>query len=189
MNKPEKIDLVLPLEGSEGLDKNQVSRIRAQYLFVQYQTMVTQSQFADAKAAAIMAMVGLLLLRGPVDINISNSPFIWMWYIYMALTALSTFCCLLAIVPRYPNKKLRNQMAEVNLWSWPTLASDYMKERDFGLYMQTSEVSHLIYSIACANRTVAQILLVKFRLLRLAVLLLLVTAVLGGIHLVASFFI
>ena len=49
------IDLNLPLQGSEGLDSNYASRIRSQYLFAQNQAMVAQSQFADAKAGAILA--------------------------------------------------------------------------------------------------------------------------------------
>ena len=149
--------------------------------------MVAQSQFADAKAAAILALLGLLALRGPIDITTGAGTLMWIWLGYLGLTLLSVAFCLLAIIPRYPNKKARNQAAEVDLWSWPSLASDRLDEIDYGLYMQTSEVSHLIYSVAHANQSIAKILLVKFKLLRIALSLLLLTASIAGVHMVAGY--
>lgn len=60
---------------------------------------------------------------------------------------------------------------------------------DYGLYMQTSEVSHLVYSIAQANRTIAKILLVKFKMLRVALSLLLAIAAIAGVHMLAGYLI
>ncbi len=181
------MDLGLPLQGSEGLDKNYTSRIRSQYLFAQHQSMVAQSQFADAKAAAILALLGLLALRGPIDVTTGEGAVMWVWFTYLGLTILSLSFCLLAIIPRYPDRKTRNQAAETDLWSWPSLASDRLDEMDYGIYMQTSEVSHLIYSVAQANRSIAKILLVKFRMLRIALALLLATATIAVLHMVGNY--
>jgi hypothetical protein len=180
------IDLNLPLQGSEGLDKNYTSRIRSQYLFAQHQSLVTQSQFADAKAAAILAILGLLALRGPIEINIGSAVTDWVWYTYLGLMVLSVAFCLLAILPRYPNRKIRNEAARVDTWSWPSLSSERLNEMDYGLYMQTSEVSHLIYAVAHANRSIANILLTKFRMLRIALFLLLTTTAMALAHLLYS---
>lgn len=151
--------------------------------------MVAQSQFADAKAAAILALLGLLALRGPIDVTTGVGVYKWVWLSYLGLTVLSVAFCLLAIIPRYPNKKARNRAAEVDLWSWPSLASDRLDKMDYGLYMQTSEVSHLVYSIAQANRTIAKILLVKFKMLRVALSLLLAIAAIAGVHMLAGYLI
>ena len=64
LRKLDDLELNIALEGCEGLDVNYVSRIRAQYLFIQHQTMITQMQFADAKAAALIALVGVAAVRG-----------------------------------------------------------------------------------------------------------------------------
>ena len=58
--KISEVDLTLPLAGTEGFDINYIGRIRTQYLFAQHQALVAQTQFADAKAAALMTLVGLI---------------------------------------------------------------------------------------------------------------------------------
>jgi len=173
-----QVKLNLAIEGSEGVDRNYSSRIRSQYLIAQHQTLVTQAQFADAKAAAILALLGIAALRGPFDLaaDIANASALALGYI--GLIGLSTLFCLLSIIPRYPSRKKRNQIADTERWSWPSLASDHLSQIDFGKYMQTSEISHLIYSVAHANQAHAKVLLVKFRMLRIAFILLLAIIVL-----------
>lgn len=181
-----QIELNLAIEGTEGVDRNYSSRIRSQFLIAQHQTLVTQAQFADAKAAAIMALLGIIALRGPVDVTIDIKTASALILTYLALVVLSIVFCLLSIIPRYPGRKQRNRGADVERWSWPSLASEYLSETDFGQYMQTSEVSHLIYSLAHANQAHAKVLLIKFRMLRIAFLLLLAIVSLIGYHSVLS---
>jgi hypothetical protein len=182
VDKLSEVDLHLAIEGSEGVDRNYSSRIRSQFLIAQHQTLVTQAQFADAKAAAILALLGIVALRGPIDLAIDIRTANTLVLVYMALVALTTVFCLLSIIPRYPGRKRRNQGADVERWSWPSLASDFLLQSDFGQYMQTSEVSHLIYSLAHANQAHAQVLLVKFRMLRIAFVLLLAIVAIIGVH-------
>jgi len=183
----EKADPNVRLRDSEGLDLNHASRIRAQYLFAQHQSLIAQSQFADAKAGAILALLGLLALRGPIGLTSEGGTPLWVWYSYLALIILSVVFCLLAIIPRYPNRKVRNQASEVEMWSWPSLASDRANDLDYGQYMRTTEISRLINSVANANRNIANILLVKFRMLRFALMLLLATAVLAASHMITNY--
>ena len=65
----ESLPLDLRLQGSEGLDVNHASRLRMQFLVGQQASLVTQTQFADAKAAALMTLMGLVALNGPVRID------------------------------------------------------------------------------------------------------------------------
>lgn len=181
-----KENLNVRLRDSEGLDMNHASRIRAQYLLVQHQSMIAQSQFADAKAGAILALLGLLALRGPVDAGSGAGTTSWMWYLFLCLTTLSVGFCLLAIMPRYPNRKIRNQAAEVETWSWPSLASDRVNDMDYGSHMRTTEISKLINSVAFANRNIANILLIKFRLLRIAMIMLLATAGVAALNFITN---
>ena len=181
IRKLEDIDLGLPLAGNEGLDANDVSRVRAQYLFTQHQALIAQTQFADAKAAALMALLGLIALRGPIDIGGSGTAE-WFRLVYLLSIACSILGCLMAIIPRYPSKATRNRIAEVDHWSWPALASDTVNKLGYGNYMQTSEVSQLVHSVASANSSIAHILLSKFQSLRVAFLFAVFVLILVGGH-------
>ncbi|MEL6267055.1 MAG: hypothetical protein AAFR52_15645 [Pseudomonadota bacterium] len=60
------LDTGAGIAGSEGLDVNYLSRIRIHFLVGQHQSLIAQMQFADAKAAALMTVIGLLAMRGPL---------------------------------------------------------------------------------------------------------------------------
>ncbi len=166
LKKLDELDLSVDLHGTEGLDVNYVSRIRSQYLFTQHQTIIAQMQFADAKAAALIALIGFITLRGPIKVDQITS-FGFIGYIFLASAGLAVIFTLLSIFPRYPSKAKRNALIFSDRWSWPALASDDLKPEDFARYMQTAEVSQLFYSIAISNSYIADILLNKYRLLRI----------------------
>lgn len=180
LKKLEELDLTVDLHGTEGLDVNYVSRIRSQYLFTQHQTMITQMQFADAKAAALVALIGFITLRGPIKADQITS-FGFLGYVFLLMAGLAVIFTLLSIFPRYPSKAKRDALILSDRWSWPALASDDFKPEDFARYMQTAEVSQLIYSISISNSYVANILLMKYRLLRIGFAFGLCTMVLVGI--------
>ncbi|MCC0021698.1 MAG: hypothetical protein H6888_11585 [Nitratireductor sp.] len=162
----EDIDLTLPLSGSEGVDINYISRVRTQYLFAQHHALVAQTQFADAKAAALLTLIGLIALRGPLaPYESSGSIFTW---IYLACVALCILFALLSVVPRFPSASLRSAMYKADRWSWPGLAADEVTPEAFAGFMQTSEVSQLVHSVARSNVHISRILLRKFFMLRLA---------------------
>lgn len=177
----EEVDLSLPLGGTEGLDPNYVTRARTQYLFAQHQALVTQTQFADAKAAVLITLVGLLAFRGPVQLN-GETPNAFLT-VYLSAMALCVLCAFIAVFPRYPGRQIRNQMAHGDRWSWPALASDNLSADAFSRFMQTSEASQLVHSVALSNSAVSRILLAKFRMLRIAFVLGIIVLALTGLKL------
>lgn len=155
------------LAGNEGLDANYVSRIRLQYLIGQNATLLGQMQFADAKAAALLTLVGLLSIRGPVDFSTVTAGD----FLALASAAFSGLCvlgCVMAIIPRYPPPSIRRAMRVRDRFSWPALASADYDPVDYAMFMRTAEVSQLVMSMAQSNAAVSRILLRKFQLLRLA---------------------
>ena len=166
----DEIDRTTDIKGGEGLDANHMSRARIHYLLGQNDTLVMQLQFADAKAAALMTLMGLLALRGPVDFSLVtlSDP------LSMASALLNMLClagCVVAIIPRYPAAPRRRDMRVRDRFSWPALAADDYDGTDYAEYMRTAEISQLVVSLAQSNAISARILLRKFKALRIAFLL------------------
>lgn len=178
-----ELDLNLDLKGCEGLDVNYVSRIRSQYLFTQHQTMITQMQFADAKAAALIALVGFITLRGPIKLDeaINLGSF---GYIFLTCAGLAVVFTLLSVFPRYPSKAKRDTLSSSDRWSWPALASDTFSPEDFSDYMRTAEISQLLHSLSISNSYLAGILLSKYRMLRIGYIFGLITMLLVGVKII-----
>ena len=180
------IDLNLDLTGSEGHNINYIARVRSQYLYAQHQALITQNQFADAKAAALITLIGLLVLRGPIDgsLNLPPRPF----ELGFGIAALlSIVFSLIAVFPRIPSNKVRAKMAKIDRWSWPAISDPSLPPDEFAKFMQTSEVSQLIYSVALSNANVARILHRKFRYLQFAIIAAGLTLVFLSIHVVFPF--
>lgn len=180
LKKLNELDLNIDLQGCEGLDVNYVSRIRSQYLFTQHQTMITQMQFADAKAAALIALVGFIALRGPIKLDEAINLGIF-GYVFLFCAGLAVIFSILSVFPRYPSKANRDLLSLSDLWSWPALASDACKPEKFSDYMKTSEVSQLLHSISISNCHIAGILLIKYRMLRIGFIFGLITMLMIGI--------
>lgn len=155
------------LAGSEGLDVNYASRIRIHYLLGQNHAMVTQMQFADAKAAALMTLMGLVALRGPVDIA-EIGPGDPLGMATLVLNACCLAACIWAIIPRYPGAGLRQWLSHRDRFSWPALTSPDYGALDYAEFMRTSDISQLVMSVAQSNSAMAGILLKKFLTLRVA---------------------
>lgn len=183
MKQLHELDLSVDLHGCEGLDVNYVSRIRSQYLFTQHQTMITQMQFADAKAAALVALIGFITLRGPIKIDQIEMLGAF-GYVFVLSAGLAVIFTLLSVFPRYPSKAKRNEMILSDRWSWPALASQKLKAEEFASYMRTAEVSQLLHSLSISNCFVADILLTKYRMLRIGFIFGLLTMLLVGIKIV-----
>jgi Pycsar effector protein len=170
MPKPhslDDIDLSLPLAGSEGLDINHASRARIQYLGDQHQALLTQIQFADAKSFALMTLLGLIALRGPIEMHsAAENPVLG--NVFLVVSAISVFCCFWAVFPRYPTARSRREMLVYDRWSWPSLAGDSLEPVAYSKFMQTAEISQLVQSLAISNAAVARVLLRKYTALRIA---------------------
>jgi hypothetical protein len=166
----DEMPLDVDISGSEGLSVNDLSRIRVLVLLGQNQTLVAQTQFADAKAAALMTLMGLLALRGPVDLTAvgTGDP---LALGFVIVNALSIAGCIVAIIPRYPPPAVRHQLALTDRFSWPALVSPGYDAEDHAAFMRVSEASELVVSLARSNAAVSRILLRKFQALRAAFLL------------------
>ena len=159
------VDLNTPLGGSQGLSVNDISRIRVHYLLSQHTAIVQQIQFADAKAAALVTLIGLIALRGPIDMpGPAMNP---ISIVFSILCAVCIILCMLTVFPRYPGKSGSSELAEMENWSWPSHSSGKSGAKDYSLFMQTSEVSQLVHSLSVSNLSVARVLRKKFRFLRM----------------------
>lgn len=163
----DEVDLSLSLSGSEGHDINHVSRARIQYLSDQHNALLTQIQFADAKAVALMTLLGLIALRGPIEMHsVGEDPVLRA--VFLALSAIAVFCCFWAVFPRYPGARMRRSMIGYDRWSWPALAAESLDPAAYAKFMQTAEVSQLVHSLSISNSAVARVLLRKYTALRVA---------------------
>lgn len=178
-SKVDEVDLSAPLAGHEGVDPNHASRIRIQTLLDQHASLITQTQFADAKSGGLVTVVGLLALNGPIPMAGMMGQDV-VATIAGVLAASCMLFCIFTIFPRYPRKNVREHLSETDRFSWPSLTAPNFDEQAYADFMHTAEVSQLVHSIACSNSAVSHILLRKFQMLRIAFLL-------GGLDIMVVF--
>ena len=160
----------LPIGGSEGLDVNHASRLRMQFLVSQQASLVAQTQFADAKAGALMALLGLVALNGPVKLDGGDPPSIDAVAIFVTMFVAIGFA-VWALIPRFPSAGRAQALGRCDRFSWPTLASRSYDPLEHAVFMRTAEASQLVMSLAHSNATMARVLRRKFVSLRIAFLL------------------
>ncbi|MCG6857867.1 MAG: DUF5706 domain-containing protein [Salaquimonas sp.] len=168
-SKISEVELDLPLAGHEGVDTNHASRARIQTLLDQHASLITQTQFADAKSAALITLIGLLALKGPIPLEAMQQADAVSLASAVA-SALAILFCVAAVFPRYPGRMTRENLPDIDRFSWPALTSHGMSGEDYAKYMHTVEVSQMVHSIAHSNCAVSQILLRKYQMLRIAFL-------------------
>lgn len=165
----EAIGLDTDIEGTEGLDVNHASRLRLHFLTAQHASLVTQIQFADAKAAALMTLMGLVALNGPVKVGETTPDDYFAIGIFVLMMS-AIAMAITAIIPRYPDKDLNQKIKRVERFSWPSLVARGYAPLDHAKFMRQAEASQLIMSLAQTNSNMARVLQAKFRGLRIAFL-------------------
>ncbi|MGB0505068.1 MAG: hypothetical protein ACPGGK_02640 [Pikeienuella sp.] len=158
------------VQSSEGISVEYTTRHRISFLLGQSGTMVTQTQFADAKAGALLAFIGLLATRGPTAMPDMAQLSAWT-LAPAALHAVVLISCLIVIFPRYASRRARALAVQHDKYSWPALNADNLSDKDFLEFARTAEFSDLATSLAKSNRTMARILLQKYAWLRIAFVL------------------
>ena len=166
----ETLDAEIGIAGTEGLDPSHLARIRMQFLATQHASLVSQTQFADAKAAALMTVMGLIALTGPVRISTVGAA---------TLDAIAVFILIVAtigvaawsIIPRYPDKSLNKLIQKRDRFSWPALVASGYDPLDHAEFSRTADASQLIMSLAQTNSAMAKVLRRKFVVLRTAFLM------------------
>jgi hypothetical protein len=166
----ESVPADLRIAGTEGLDANHASRLRMQFLVSQHGSLVTQTQFADAKAAALMTLMGLVALNGPVRIGSSGPPQLDAVAIFVMMVLAIGFA-IWAIIPRFPDTELSRFIMRRDRFSWPALACEDYDPVQHAAFMRTAEASQLVMSIAHSNAAMARVLRRKFVALRIAFVL------------------
>lgn len=164
----------------EGVSIDHLARMRMSFLLDQNKTMSTQTKFADAKAGALLAFIGLIATRGPAPLGELTAP-------SLAITALHgavLIACLIVLYPRYLSRKQRNAIAEIDHYSWPALAADTVTPLDFSNFMRGAQFSQLVHSMAHANVALSHILMSKFAWLRTAFVLAVVDVLAQGLFVV-----
>ena len=163
----EEMSLDGDIGSREGVSLDYMARVRIAFLLGQNQSMIAQTQFADAKAGALLAFVGLVATRGPgAVVGVGDvTPAIML---QVALHGLALIAGIVVLYPRYAGLNMRREMAKRERFSWPALASGGLMADDFGAFMRGSQLSQLVESIARSNHALSAILLQKFMWLRIA---------------------
>ena len=166
----ETLKLDQNLASHEGISTDQMTRVRLAYLQGQNATLVQQTQFADAKAGALLAMIGLIATRGP-GAAFDPAQVTAEGLVLVLLHAAGLLACLIVLIPRYVGKEARLRLAAKERFSWPALAAYGDGEGGgdgYAEFARTAQVSQLIVSLARANAALAGILHRKFAWLRAA---------------------
>ncbi len=165
----EALDPNLDISSHEGLSTDQMTRARLSYLIAQNNSLIQQVQFADAKAGALLAVIGLVATRGP-GLSAAGTAATFEGVAIFALHAAVLIACLVVLIPRFVGRDARKALARHELYSWPALVTEDAADDHYPNFARTAEASQLIFSIARSNRAMASILHRKFAWLRVAFL-------------------
>ena len=161
-----ELDYGLDIGSREHISRDYASRIRLDYLAAQNMGLLRQTQFADTKASALLALIGLIAARVAIDLSVIGPVEVALYGVKTLVLAL----CLMVLLPRYPNGEARRAQADHELFSWVALTAPGVTPERYAGFMRAAEVSQLVVSAAYANAVVARVLLSKFRYLRAAFL-------------------
>ncbi|MEM7525710.1 MAG: hypothetical protein AAF360_18525 [Pseudomonadota bacterium] len=162
----EDVSLSDDIASREGMSLDHIARSRISFLIGQNNAMVAQTQFADAKAGALLAFVGLIATRGPdaaasAGVTAAGAA-------QFALHVAALILCIYVLYPRYATLDQRRMMVEEERFSWPALAADGYEADTFADFMHHAQISQLVVSIARSNHALSRILLRKYAGLRAA---------------------
>lgn len=164
------------IASSEGVSLDYIMRARLQFLAAQHTSQITQTQFADAKAATLMTLFGIVAARLAIGWpDLPEARMVASALLLMKGAVL--ICCLLVISPRIPRRGAGEALLRVDRFSWPALASDDVDGDSYAAFMRGSQSSDLISSMARSNVHTARILRWKFRMLRAAFAIAVIDAV------------
>lgn len=167
--KIDEMEMDVDIGSREGISLNYVTRDRMAFALGQNQTMITQTQFADAKAGAMLAFLGLIATRGPgAVIEVSTGSISPDVILQLLLHAAALICCLIVLFPRYANLDARRALYDYDRFSWTALTGKGHSPDEFSSFLRTADISQLVMSVARSNHTLAAILLSKFAWLRWA---------------------
>jgi hypothetical protein len=159
------LELDADIGSREGVSTDQLTRSRLQFALSQNATLQGQAQFADAKAATLLTLIGLLaayVSGGGVGATTPTMA------VLLALNAAVLCLCLIVLMPSLHTPSVRSKLAETDRFSWPALTCIRYTAEEHAAFLRCSQASQLILSVARSNASVARILMRKYLLLRIA---------------------
>ena len=141
-------------------------RARMSFLLSQNGMILNQTQFADAKAGALMTILGLVAIKGaaPAIVIIQNP----LEMLSMALVLVSLGFCLATIMPRFFGFASDEIPPSKDRYTWLFIARGAYSGELHGAFARTADFSELIDAVANSNIGAARILVRKYRMLRWA---------------------
>ncbi|MEL6998022.1 MAG: hypothetical protein AAFP68_07130 [Pseudomonadota bacterium] len=139
-------------------------RARMQYLISQNGAILTQTQFADAKAGALMTILGLVAVKGSAPaITIIQNP---LEMLAMAMIILSIGFCLVTLMPRFSGFKPDTEPPRHDRYTWLFVAMPRYSAELHGKFAREAEFGSLLNSVATSNVGASRVLARKFMMLR-----------------------
>ncbi|MEL6998019.1 MAG: hypothetical protein AAFP68_07115 [Pseudomonadota bacterium] len=148
------------------VDDGDAVRARIHYLVAQNNAIIVQTQFADAKAAALLTLMGLLALRGPVPI--SSGPLGPLALGTLALITVSILLCLWALTPRFRGRIGKSKGAPGDRFTWTVLSNPDTSMHDHADFARSGDFAQLINSISMSNVGASMVLRRKFNAMQVA---------------------
>lgn len=141
-------------------------RSRMQFLIAQNGTILNQTQFADAKAGALLTVLGLVAIKGsaPAIVIIQNP----LELLSMVLVIISIGFSLATIMPRFRGFDPNATPAKDDRYTWLSIARNPYSGDQHGQYARRTDFGTMVDSIANSNVGAARILVRKYMMLRWA---------------------
>ncbi|MEM9059148.1 MAG: hypothetical protein AAGD13_01690 [Pseudomonadota bacterium] len=151
-----------------GISAGDSVRARMLYLVSQNGAILTQTQFADAKAGALMTILGLVAIKGAAPaISIIQNP---LEMLSMALIILSISFCLATLMPRFSGFKRDETPPPQDRYTWLFMAMPKYTGKLHGEFSREADIGALLESVANSNVGASRVLARKFLMLRYAFL-------------------
>ena len=151
------------VRSGDGISEADSVRARMLFLVSQNNAILTQTQFTDAKAGALMTVLllisikgtaqGVAAIRDPVDL------------LSMALVIVSIGFCLAAIMPRVIGKAAQKP-GRHNRYTWLSMANAAYSGEEHGEFARQGEMGALLNSVAASNVGASRVLARKIAMLR-----------------------
>ena len=141
-------------------------RARLTFLLSQNGMILNQTQFADAKAGALMTILGLVAIKGAAPaIVIIQNPLEMM---SMALVLVSLGFCLATIMPRFSGLNADGVPKARDRYTWLFIARQAYSGDLHAEFSRTADFSDLLNAVANSNVGASRILVRKYQMLRWA---------------------
>lgn len=154
------------IASTEGVSPDELAKLRMWHLQSQPSVIARQTLIADAKAATVLALIGLVTTQILLGGNLAAAG--TLSFVMFANIAVVLCLCRYVIMPRYRREEDWAKMRSRERFSWAALANPALGDYDYGGFAARPDASQMFRSVGKAN---VRGLLVEFKLLRTVLLL------------------